>query len=132
MNGADDDIFFSRARIEMPCDGVFAIAMTLLVLELKVPALPRSASSSEILHALGERGLAVARRQQLLAGDAGRARAFGFVIALHPLSFALSLLLAVVMPGQAIQVLAFTQAAIPLTARRRMRRGVPAPWPALP
>lgn len=127
MNGAEHDVFFSGAHIEMLCDGVFAIAMTLLVLELKVPALPRSASSSEILHALGEHGLAGARRQQLLAGDAGGLRAFGF--ALHPLSFALSLLLAVVMQGQAIQVLA--QVAIPLTARRRMRRGVPTPSPAL-
>jgi uncharacterized membrane protein len=44
---------FSKARLEMLCDGVFAIAMTLLVLELKVPDLPRRAASAEILHALG-------------------------------------------------------------------------------
>jgi len=52
------DTQFSKARLEMLCDGVFAIAMTLLVLELKPPGLPRQAASSEILHALREHGLA--------------------------------------------------------------------------
>lgn len=34
-------------------DGIFAIAMTLLVLELKVPDLPKSASSRELLESIG-------------------------------------------------------------------------------
>jgi uncharacterized membrane protein len=38
----------SKHRIEALADGVFAIAMTLLVLELKVPDLPRTASNGEI------------------------------------------------------------------------------------
>ncbi|MBI3401724.1 MAG: Flp pilus assembly complex ATPase component TadA [Acidobacteria bacterium] len=45
---------FSKARIEMLCDGVFAIAMTLRVLELKVPDLPRQAPSAEVWHARAE------------------------------------------------------------------------------
>lgn len=40
--------------MEALTDGIFAIAMTLLVLELKVPDLPKSASSSELLHKIGE------------------------------------------------------------------------------
>jgi len=48
---------FSKARLEMLCDGIFAIAMTLLVLELKVPNLPRRAESAEIWHALREHAL---------------------------------------------------------------------------
>jgi uncharacterized membrane protein len=46
------DTQFSKARLEMLCDGIFAIAMTLLVLELKPPDLPHRATSPEILHAL--------------------------------------------------------------------------------
>lgn len=49
---------FSKDRLEMLCDGIFAIAMTLLVLELKVPALPRDAPSADVWHALGEHGMA--------------------------------------------------------------------------
>ena len=49
---------FSKVRLEMICDGIFAIAMTLLVLELKPPELPRTAAPAETLHALGEHGLA--------------------------------------------------------------------------
>ena len=56
MSSADTQ--FSKARLEMLCDGIFAIAMTLLVLELKPPELPRTATTAEILHALGEHGLA--------------------------------------------------------------------------
>lgn len=56
MSAADTQ--FSKARLEMLCDGIFAIGMTLLVLELKPPALPRQATSAEILHALREHGLA--------------------------------------------------------------------------
>jgi Endosomal/lysosomal potassium channel TMEM175 len=39
-------------RIEAFSDGVFAIVVTLLVLELKVPALKDHASVSELAHAL--------------------------------------------------------------------------------
>jgi uncharacterized membrane protein len=49
-------ILFSKGRMEALTDGIFAIAMTLLVLELKVPDLPKSASSSELLHKIGEEG----------------------------------------------------------------------------
>jgi hypothetical protein len=41
----------------MLCDGIFTVAMTLLVLELKAPDLPRHAPSAEIWHALREHGL---------------------------------------------------------------------------
>jgi TMEM175 potassium channel family protein len=41
-----------KNRIEALSDGVFAIAMTLLVLELHVPGLPSNASNVEILPAL--------------------------------------------------------------------------------
>lgn len=54
---SDPESEFSKLRLEMLCDGVFAIAMTLLVLELKVPALPRQAGSAEIWHALREHAL---------------------------------------------------------------------------
>jgi len=56
MSSADTQ--FSKARLEMLCDGIFAIAMTLLVLELKPPELPHTATTTEILHALREHGLA--------------------------------------------------------------------------
>lgn len=39
----------SKGRIEGLTDGIFAIAMTLLVLELKVPELPKSIGSPELL-----------------------------------------------------------------------------------
>jgi TMEM175 potassium channel family protein len=42
----------SRARLEMLFDGVFAIAMTLLVIELKVPEIEDRHSSRALLHAL--------------------------------------------------------------------------------
>jgi uncharacterized membrane protein len=51
---AGNDIQFSKARLEMLCDGVVTVAMTLLVLELSVPELPRQATSQEILHDLGQ------------------------------------------------------------------------------
>lgn len=40
--------------MEALTDGIFAIAMTLLVLELKVPDLPKSAGATELLHKIGE------------------------------------------------------------------------------
>ncbi len=46
-------ILLSKSRMEALTDGIFAIAMTLLVLELKVPDLPRSASVSELLQNIG-------------------------------------------------------------------------------
>src|ERR1700681_2919431 len=46
-------ILLSKGRMEALTDGIFAIAMTLLVLELKVPDLPKSASSSELLERIG-------------------------------------------------------------------------------
>ena len=47
-------ILLSKGRMEALTDGIFAIAMTLLVLELKVPDLPRSAATGELLHRIGE------------------------------------------------------------------------------
>ncbi|HZD94478.1 MAG TPA: TMEM175 family protein, partial [Candidatus Sulfotelmatobacter sp.] len=47
-------ILLSKGRMEALTDGIFAIAMTLLVLELKVPDLPRSASVHELLQKIGE------------------------------------------------------------------------------
>src|SRR5512140_2005213 len=46
----------SKHRMEALADGVFAIAMTLLVLELKIPDLPSTASGSEIWHAIRHEG----------------------------------------------------------------------------
>ena len=43
----------SKGRIEALTDGIFAIAMTLLVLELKVPELAKGVGSRELLHNLG-------------------------------------------------------------------------------
>ena len=40
--------------MEALTDGIFAIAMTLLVLELKIPDLPKSVGTSELLHKIGE------------------------------------------------------------------------------
>jgi uncharacterized membrane protein len=47
-------IALSKGRMEALTDGIFAIAMTLLVLELKVPDLPKSASTRELLNRIGE------------------------------------------------------------------------------
>ena len=46
----------SKHRMEALSDGVFAIVMTLLVLELKVPDLPRTVSSGELGRALAHEG----------------------------------------------------------------------------
>lgn len=47
-------VLLSKGRIEALTDGIFAIAMTLLVLELRVPDLPKSAPTQELLRKLGE------------------------------------------------------------------------------
>jgi uncharacterized membrane protein len=205
MSGADTQ--FSKARLETLCDGIFAIAMTLLVLELKPPNLPRQASSAEILHALGEHGPAfvgfslsfllagqfwtlhhvsfnylrhanrslalltipfllfvsilpfstsmltafslrqpvglfiyfgnqfmlaallagqwlLARWQGLLIESDGSAkrRRFELMICLQPISFAISLLMVLVAPRQAMIGLALTQAAIGVATKRAAAR----------
>src|SRR5215470_10608372 len=43
----------SRSRLEMLVDGIFAIAMTILVLELKVPELTDRRSVWELARAIG-------------------------------------------------------------------------------
>ncbi len=45
-------VLLPKSRMEALTDGIFAIAMTLLVLELKVPDLPKSIGSPELLHHL--------------------------------------------------------------------------------
>lgn len=45
-------VVLSKGRMEALTDGIFAIAMTLLVLELKVPDLPKSVPASELLNSL--------------------------------------------------------------------------------
>src|ERR1700737_1299223 len=42
----------SRNRIEALTDGVFAVAMTLLVLDIKVPELPQPMATDELLRQL--------------------------------------------------------------------------------
>ncbi|HEU4413767.1 MAG TPA: TMEM175 family protein [Candidatus Angelobacter sp.] len=49
-------LLLSKGRMEALTDGIFAIAMTLLVLELKVPEMPKSAGASELLRRIGEQG----------------------------------------------------------------------------
>jgi len=47
---------WNKARIEALSDGIFAIVMTLLVLELKVPDLPRTVATAELWQAVREHG----------------------------------------------------------------------------
>lgn len=56
LETAADRELWSTTRVEALSDGVFAIVMTLLVLELKVPELPREASADELWHAFRELG----------------------------------------------------------------------------
>jgi uncharacterized membrane protein len=51
------DTRFSKVRLEMLCDGIFTVAMTLLVLDLRPPDLPRHALPADIWHALREHAL---------------------------------------------------------------------------
>ena len=44
----------SKHRIEALVDGIFAVAMTLLVIELKLPEHVQATSSAELLHVLGD------------------------------------------------------------------------------
>lgn len=48
-----------RARLETLVDGVFAIAMTILVLEVKVPELSDRRDAEELLHALLHHGYVI-------------------------------------------------------------------------
>ena len=52
MSEAHDASIWSRARVEALSDAVFAIAMTLMVLELKIPELPPDAGGRGLLHEL--------------------------------------------------------------------------------
>jgi uncharacterized membrane protein len=47
-------ITLGKHRVEGLTDGVFAIVMTLLVLELKVPELPKHVPNAELIEKLGE------------------------------------------------------------------------------
>jgi uncharacterized membrane protein len=54
---SDLETRFNKARLEMLCDGIFTVAMTLLVLELRPPDLPKQSEPAVILHALREHSL---------------------------------------------------------------------------
>ena len=49
-------ILLSKGRMEALTDGIFAIAMTLLVLELKAPDLPKSTGARELLSKIADEG----------------------------------------------------------------------------
>jgi uncharacterized membrane protein len=48
------NVLLSKGRMEALTDGIFAIAMTLLVLELKVPDVAKTVSNAELLSRLGQ------------------------------------------------------------------------------
>jgi uncharacterized membrane protein len=49
-----------KSRLEALVDGVFAIAMTILVLEVKVPAIEEKQSASALWHAIAHDGVVIA------------------------------------------------------------------------
>jgi uncharacterized membrane protein len=53
---APSHFLLGKHRVEALADGLFAIVMTLLVLELKVPDLPRPTTDAQILHELAPLG----------------------------------------------------------------------------
>jgi uncharacterized membrane protein len=53
---APGSMLLSKHRVEALADGLFAIVMTLLVLEFKVPDLPRHATTAELLHEMAPLG----------------------------------------------------------------------------
>lgn len=127
MSPMNNDVEFSKARIELLCDGILAIAMTLLVLELKVPELLRAATSAKILHQVMLASLLaiqwkVAERQGLLSKpDDPRRHRFGIVMSLQPVSFAIALLLVYLLPRQSMASVAITQAIIAAFSRRQAK-----------
>lgn len=52
----DPNVWMTTKRIETLVDGIFAIAMTLLVLSLKIPQLPYPTTDTIILNSLGSMG----------------------------------------------------------------------------
>jgi uncharacterized membrane protein len=54
FNAAFPPIFLNKNRLEALSDGIFAIVMTLLVLDLRVPDLPRHVAQQELLSKLKE------------------------------------------------------------------------------
>ena len=52
--GHDGDKALGKARLEALSDGVFAIAMTLLVLDIRLPEMRPHAPTSDVLHALAD------------------------------------------------------------------------------
>jgi TMEM175 potassium channel family protein len=50
------DKWWGKTRIEALSDGVFAIVVTLLVLDIRIPELPRHAANREVLHAMAALG----------------------------------------------------------------------------
>ncbi len=55
-SSSDIEVVISRNRLEFLVDGIFAIAMTILVLEIKVPEIADRKSSSELWTALMHHG----------------------------------------------------------------------------
>ena len=52
MTKSNDVKLWGKARVEALSDGIFAIAITLLVLEIRLPELPHGAPNAEIWHAV--------------------------------------------------------------------------------
>jgi uncharacterized membrane protein len=56
MPGQSAAKVWGKARVEALSDGVFAIAVTLLVLDIRIPELPRRLGNREAWHAIGSLG----------------------------------------------------------------------------